>query len=453
MSLPDHTVKTGPRIPVGKGRMNRGSRMNGTLFAASGFAASRLQQITRFGAALTVLCLGTALGASIATSAQAQNPFSAAVEVNDTIVTNYEISQRMLFLQVLNTQGDLREQATETLINERLQLDAGLAVGAEASPEAIEAGLAEFAARANLGPEQFLRQMGQQGIAPETVRDFVANGITWRNVVRARFRPLVEISDEDVEAALELGTILGGGLEVALAEIIIPVTPDNQATLATELGRLGQQINGDVEQFSEAARRFSAAPTREAGGVTGWRPVDGLPPGLRDRFTNMGYGQVTEPVPLGGGQAYALFQYRGQREVTSPRLPFTAIDYVTVAIAGGRSPEGLAEAARLNNAVDVCNDFNGVIPGGFEQHIVAPNQVPEDIALAIRTLDNHEMTTAVTRNNGTVLLAVMLCDRVSAEPDVGFAGIRSQLLGQQLERLAANYIEELRAEARIIYAN
>ena len=453
MFCTDGTVKNGPRTTVGKGRMNRGSRMNGTLFAASGFAASRLRQMTRFGAALTVLCLGTALGASIATHAQAQNPFSAAVEVNDTIVTNYEISQRVLFLQVLNAQGDLRQQALDALINERLQLDAGLAVGAEAAPSDIEAGLSEFAARANLSPEQFLRQMSQQGIAPETVRDFVANGITWRNVVRARFAPLVEVTDEDVETALELGTILGGGLEVSLAEIIIPITPENQANLVTELGRLGQQINGNVEQFSEAARRFSAAPTREAGGVTGWRSLTELPEGLRERFMRMGYGQVTEPLPLGGGQAYALFQYRGQREVTSPRLPITAIDYVTVAIAGGRTPEALAEAARLNNAVDVCNDFNGVIPGGFEQHVVPPSQVPEDIALAIRTLDNHEMTTAVTRNNGTVLLAVMLCDRVSAEPDGGIDGVRSRLFGQQLERLAANYLEELRAEARITYAN
>lgn len=422
--------------------------MNGTYFAAG-----RLQQLTRLFPALMVLCLGCALGAVAGAPAQAQNPFSAAVQVNDTIVTNFEIGQRMRFLQVLNAQGDLREQAIEALVNERLQQDAALAVGAEASPEAIETGLEEFAARANLGPEQFLRQMAQEGIAPETVRDFIANGITWRNVVRARFGPTIEITDEDVERALELGTVLGGGIEISLAEIIIPVTPENQANLESELARLGRDLNGSVDNFTEAARRFSAAPTRDAGGWTGWRPLLELPEGLRDRFMEMGYGQVTEPVSLGGGQAFALFQYRGQREVTSPRLPIIAIDYVTVPIAGGRTPDGLAEAARLNNAVDVCNDFNGVVPGGFDRQTVPPSQVPEDIALAIRTLDNHEMSTSVTRNNGTVLLAVMLCDRVSAEPDVGVDGIREQLFGQQMLRLAANYLEELRAEARISYVN
>lgn len=397
--------------------------------------------------------MALSFGAIFGAPAQAQNPFAAAVQVNDSIVTNYEISQRMQFLQVLNAQGDIRQQATEALINERLQLDAAFAVGAEASPESIEAGLQEFAARANLGPEQFLREMASEGVAPETVRDFVANGITWRNVVRARFAPRIEITDEDVERALELGTVLGGGIEISLAEIIIPITPDNQANLVSELARLGQDLNGNVERFSEAARRFSAAPTREAGGVTGWRPLGELPDGLRQRFMQMGYGQVTEPIPLGGGQAYALFQYRGQREVTSPRLPIVSIDYVTVPIAGGRTPEALTEAARLNNAVDVCNDFNGVIPGGFQFHSVPPSQVPEDIAMAMRTLDNHEMSTSVTRNNGTVLLAVMLCDRVTSEPDAGVDGIREQLFSQQLSRLSENYLSQLRAEARIAYVN
>ncbi len=385
--------------------------------------------------------------------AAAQNPFEAAIRVDDQIVTTFEIQQRMAFLRALNAQGDLREQAVEALVNERLQRSAASRLGAEASPEDIETGLEEFAARANLGPEQFLRQMAQSGIAPETVRDFVANGISWRNVVRARFGSRTQVTDEDVERAMELGTILGGGIEIILAEIIIPVTPQNQANLESELARLGAQINGSTEQFSEAARRFSAAPTREAGGVTGWRPLRELPEGLRDRFMTMGVGQVTEPVPLGGGQAFALFQFRGQREVEAPTLPVTAIDYVTIAIPGGRSADALAEAERLRVSVDTCNDFNGVIPGGFERQTVAPGQLAEDIALALRTLDENEMSTSVTRSNGTILLALMLCDRVTADPEGGRDQVRERLIGQRLEAYANGYLEELRAEANITYLN
>ncbi len=386
-------------------------------------------------------------------SVQAQNPFAVAVRVDDAVVTNYEIDQRARFLQVLNAQGDLRQQATEALINERLQVSAALALGAEASPEDIENGLTEFAARANLGAEQFLRQMASQGVAPETVRDFVANGITWRNVVRARFSGQREVTDEEIDRAMELGTILGGGIELLLAEIIIPVSPENQENLVSELLRLRGQIAGSTETFSEAARRFSAAPTRENGGLTGWRGVNELPEGLRDLFMTMRVGQVTEPVPLGGGQAYALFQFRGQREVEAPDLPVTAIDYVSIAIPGGRSAEALAEAERLRNAVDTCNDFNGVIPGGFQRQSVAPRDLPEDVALALRALDEREMSTSVTRSGGTVLLAVMLCDRVRSEPEQGRDVVRQQLIGQRLEAYATGYLEELRAEARISFEN
>lgn len=400
-----------------------------------------------------VAALAAAMVMFGAQAALAQNPFAVAVRINDTVVTNYEIDQRARFLQVLNAQGDLREQALESLINERLQVAAGVAMGAEASPEEIETGLAEFAERVNLGPEQFLQQMASEGIAPETVRDFVANGITWRNVVRERFRSRAQVSEEDVDRAMELGTVLGGGIELSLAEIIIPVTPQNQANLVSELMRLREQINGDTEIFSEAARRFSAAPTREAGGVTGWRGINELPEGLRDRFMSMGVGQVTEPVPLGGGQAYALFQYRGQREVEAPELPVTAIDYVSIAIAGGRTAEALAEAERLRNAVDTCNDFNGVLPGGFERQTVAPGDLPEDIALALRALDEREMSTSVTRSGGAVLLALMLCDRVRAEPEQGREAVRQRLIGQTLEAYSTGFLEELRSEARITFEN
>ncbi|WP_224814500.1 peptidylprolyl isomerase [Hasllibacter sp. MH4015] len=404
-------------------------------------------------AARSIAPCAFALTLALGTPVAAQNPFEAAVRVDDQIVTNFEISQRMRFLEVLNAQGDLRQQAIDALVNERLQVDAALRLGVSASPEEIEAGLNEFAARANLGPEQFLNQMGQAGIAPETVRDFIANGITWRNVVRTRFGSRAQITEEDIDEAIELGTVLGGGIEILLAEIIIPVTPENQANLVSELLRLREQIGGRTEVFSEAASRFSAAPTRENGGLTGWRPLQELPEGLRERFLTMGVGRVTEPVPLGGGQAYALFQMRGQREVEAPQLPITAIDYVSIAIPGGRSTEALTRAEQLRVSVDTCNDFNGVIPGGFERQSVAPGALPDDVALALRSLDNHEMSTSVTRNNGTVLLALMLCDRVTAEPEIGRDAVRERLVGQRIEAYANSYLEELRADANIVYLN
>ena len=105
--------------------------------------------------------------------------FSPAVTVNDRIVTNFEIAQRARFLEVLNAPGDLLEQAREDLVNERLQQEVGERYGMLASVEQVEQGMTEFAARANMSVEAFLGAMQNEGVAPETFRDFVAAGITW----------------------------------------------------------------------------------------------------------------------------------------------------------------------------------------------------------------------------------------------------------------------------------
>ncbi len=191
----------------------------------------------------------------------AQSPFSAAVRINDSIVTWYEIDQRARFLEVLRAPGDLRAEAMEALVNERLQVAEARRIGAVASPEEIEAGVEEFAARADLGAEQFIRAIGEEGVAPETFRDFVANGISWRNVVRRRFGPRVQISDADIDEALQFSPRLDGAT-ILLAEIVVPLTPENQENLRSELGRLAADLNFDTETFSEAARRGFRPPPR-----------------------------------------------------------------------------------------------------------------------------------------------------------------------------------------------
>ncbi len=378
--------------------------------------------------------------------AWAQNPFSAAVHVNEDIVTYYEIEQRALFLELVRTPGDLYAEALEALVNERLQAQEAERMGVIATPEQIEAGVVEFAARAELGAEQFLREVAQDGVAPETVRDFVANGISWRNVVQGRFGPRIQISDEAAQEALELSTNLENA-QILLAEVVVPLTPENEAILAEEMGRLAADLSGDIEQFSEAARRFSVAATRENGGVTGWRPFTAIPPVLREYLQYLRPGETSTPVSL--GPAYAIFQMRGIRETGHRRPAVSAIDYATIPIPSIQTPEGQAAMAALRAEVDVCDDLYGQRPGAFERQSAPLRDIATDIGLALSSLDTGEMSFDVTRSSGSATLAVMLCGRELAEGDLGLA--RQQLFGSQLESYASGLLEELRADAIIVY--
>ena len=195
--------------------------------------------------AATALGLGLALpvGAALFTAAgtlAAQSPFSAAARINDSIVTWYEVDQRARFLEIVRTPGDLREAALEALVNERLQVQEARRMGVTATPEEIEEGVAEFAARADLGPEQFLRNIGQEGVAPETFRDFVANGISWRNVVQTRFGQRVRgtINEADVDEAAALRAASRSARILLCRDRWWPSPPRTRKRLRDDLTRL-----------------------------------------------------------------------------------------------------------------------------------------------------------------------------------------------------------------------
>ena len=401
-------------------------------------------------AAISVVVLGVSvLGVSVLALAEPgfaqQTPFSPAITINNDVVTYYEIEQRERFFELLNAPGDLAERARQTLLEERLQQQAGSLLGVSATIDEIEAGMEEFATRANLTTEELVLAIQQDGVDAETFRDFVAAGVTWRNVLSARFGPQSQVSDDEIDRALALGS--GGGARVRLAELIVPLTPETEEDVRILMNDLSRNLQGDTGGFAQAAREYSAAPTAPDGGLLEWRPLSTIPEGLQSLVLVLGDGDVTEPVPL--GPAMAIFQMRGFQETgfTSPTV--SAVDYATIALPGGRSPETLANAQDVINDLDSCDDLYGVLPGGFERSALPIGEVPADISFELSKLDAGEISTALTRNEGQTLLMVMLCGRSTELPEGGREEIRQALFTQRLESYASGYLEELRAGAII----
>lgn len=366
-----------------------------------------------------LLTLALAAFAALAGAVNAQaGQFSAAITVNGDIVTNFELEQRIRFLQVLRIPGDAREQAERGLIDDRLRKQAAKAAGITVTDDQIAAGMAEFAGRANLDTEQFLQAIGQGGVVPETFRDFVAAGLMWREYVQRTFTPKIRITEAEIDRAMSLTAQRGAGPRVLLSEIIIPTDPVNAAEkrdLATELS---ETIRSEAA-FAEAARRYSAAPSRARGGDIGWVPLTNLPPQARQAITGLANGQVSPPVPL--ANAVALFRLRGvqqQAEITPARI---SVDYAQFLIPGGRSAAALAEAERIRGGADTCDDLyrlaRGLPPERLIRETRRLSDVPADIAAELAHLDENESSLALVRGDALVLL--MLCHRTATSGDAG----------------------------------
>ncbi|WP_300547488.1 peptidylprolyl isomerase [Roseovarius sp.] len=403
-------------------------------------------------AALALPALVALAGGAGTGPAQAQNLFEPIIHVNDQAITRYELQQRARMLTLFRAPGDPTALAREQLIEERIKLDAARASGVVLDDEEIKAGMAEFAGRANMETEQFVTALAGAGVSEPSFRAFVRAGITWRDLTRARFVSQVSVSEDDIERAT-LALTGGSSVRVLLSEIILPVENPAEAESVQALGARIAQSEGEAA-FAEQARLHSAASTAGRGGRMDWVQLSDLPQGLRQVILGLAPGDVSEPLPIEG--AVALFLLRDIQETSVATPEYSAIEYATYYIPGGRSEQALAQAARLRAEVDVCDDLYGVAQGQppevLERGSRAPEEIPADIAVQLAQLDPGEVSTSLTRANGQTLVFLMLCGRSPKldgdQPTVD--DLSNFIRNRRIESFANSYLEQLRAEARIV---
>ena len=139
---------------------------------------------------------------------QSKNIFEVAVEVNDQIITNYEISQRILMLQTFGAKNISKNDVINSLIDERLFSYSGNELEVLPNESDVEIGLDNFAKRGNLNKPELLKYLASKNIDEDTLRAYVEAGLTRRKVIQKKFINNIDISQRDVDSAYDLDEIL-----------------------------------------------------------------------------------------------------------------------------------------------------------------------------------------------------------------------------------------------------
>jgi len=384
--------------------------------------------------------------------ATAQNLFEPVITVDGNAITRYELDQRAKLLSLLRAPANPERLAREQLIEERLKMNAARSAGVTIDDATIREGMENFASQGDVTAEQLIEQLDAAGVSEQSFRDFVRSGITWREMVRARFSSRVSVSEEDLDRAQS--AVSGrAGVRVLLSEIIIPMQ-EGQENRIQALAQTLSEITSP-KAFSANARQYSASPSREDGGHLDWLSLNKLPQQLRPVVLGLAPGEVTDPIPIQG--ALALFQMRAIEEVDAPSPDYAAIEYAIYHLDGGRSPEALERAAEIEANTDTCDDLYGVVgntsPEVLQRTSKAPSEIPRDVALELARLDPGEISTNLTGGDGRTLMVLMLCGRteeIQEDPDGAAEDLARRIGNQRLEAFAQSWLEQLRAEARII---
>ena len=409
-------------------------------------------QLTKLGRGVghSIAVATLALGASLA-PATAQNLFEPVAKVNNEAVTAYERNQRMAFMTLLRAPGDVRELVMDQLINEKLQLAEAERLGVEPDPEAVRQGMEEFASRGNLSVEQFLEMIAQAGIAAETFRDFVTAGITWREVARELFLEKVTITESEIDRAYAEAEPTPGQ-KFLLTEIVLPASSAASLKASRMRAERLAQIQ-TADEFSDAAKRFSIAPTRLNNGERDWVDLQALPAPVQAAIRNVGEGATSRPVVL-GEDGVAVYFVRDRETVRTTNVG-TLIDYAAFFIPGGRAQAALAEAAEIRAEVQVCDDLYPIARGLPTEQLVREEipsgAVPANYKAELDNMDPGEISTNLTTSSGS-LVVLMLCNRRNDVPDsVSRTQVAESLRNQRIGALANDYLAELRANAVIEY--
>jgi len=140
--------------------------------------------------------------------AESTNTFKVAVEVNDQIITNYEISQRIKMLETFGAKSVSKKQVINSLINERLFTYSAIELEALPDNSEINKGLDDFAKRGNLNKKDLLAYLDSRNISQETLIAYITSGLTQRKVIQKKFVNNIIISQGDVASAIDKENVL-----------------------------------------------------------------------------------------------------------------------------------------------------------------------------------------------------------------------------------------------------
>lgn len=378
-------------------------------------------------------------------AAQEKSAFETIARVNDSVITRFELEQRILMLEALGTGGSTRDIALENLINERLYAQAARQTGVQVTQQEIDRGMEEFAARGNLGTDEFLQYLSDNGVEEVSFRAFVDAGLKWRAVVQSRFARKAAVQDEEIDNSLNLGSSQTQ-LSLLISEIVLPFQERGEV----ETRRLAEELSNSIRgagDFAAAAARYSSSPSAENEGRLEWAPANNLAPRIRTQLLALDPGQVTPPIEF--NEFVGIFLLRGVRteRVENP-LP-VSLNYLLVDLPPASN--AVAEARDLIGKVDTCMDLRAVAEkygeGATTEATVLASAAPAPVAGELAKLDRNEAI-SFTGSAGQRSV-VMLCNRIRELPEESRDGLRQALFNERISGFGDSYLQELKGQAFI----
>ena len=379
-----------------------------------------------------------------------ENKFDPAIIVNETIISKYELSQRIMLLNILQFDGDIQKKASDELINAKLINEFANNYNISISEQKVREGIRELAKQFKLSIEDFLFEVSKIEIATETIKTFVKDRILLTELVQYKFANRASIGDDEIDSFIMNGS---ASLEIKLLEIVLPFDYNNRNEVYNLALNLKNK-NSEGITFEALAKKYSKSNSSINGGNIGWISIDQLPPDMGSLFLTSDLNTLIGPKVF--DNVIILYKLANIREVPLFKNTKVIIDYVELNLPKN-SEIDLDSVVQLfennNNCLNLQFELEGypTLKDKLIRKTIEELKISEKIYEKIKMLDIGENAIFKDKDLSENPILIMLCSRQQEISENDREIARQYLFSKRLISLADGFIADLKAEAMIDY--
>lgn len=410
---------------------------------------------------LIVACVAYLTGAAQPSAAQSVQTIAAVV--NDEIISNFDLDQRIRL--VISSSGaepsaqlanQLKSQVLTGLIDERLQVQEARRLNIDVTEEEIAGAVGFIEDQNGMEEGNLARVLESQGASIETLHEQLRAQIAWSKVVSRRLRPRVVVGADEIDTLVER-LKKTGRVEHLTSEIFLSFSDQNAAVredvIANARTLIGQLQDG--ASFPILAQQFSQSVSAADGGDLGWITSAELPEAAGAALETLTINEVSSPITTRDGVYILLVKERRRFASVDPEQITVALKQIFVPLKANADDDSIgsqmALARTIAGTVRGCEDFDALAQemGSEESGDLGRVKVadtPAQFRETILALDVGEASPPVRTENG--IHVFMVCERVQPEaPDPDRRAIENSIGQARLSMLARRYLRDLRRDA------
>jgi len=374
--------------------------------------------------------------------------FDPAIIVNESIISKFEVSQRVMLLNILRINGNINEKAKDELINAKLIEEFVKKYDLDVSRNIIEDGITELANQFNLNKNDFLFETSKIDISREAIEAIVRDRILLKEVVQYKFANRAQIEEDEIDAYIMNGS---SSLNVKLSEIVLPFKFDTKNEVYNTALALKDRLLEGIT-FESIAKTYSRSPSASSGGKLDWISIDQIPIEIANILLTTEKNSIIGPKVYDSViNLYKLIDIQEVPLFNDTRIILDFVELLYPKESGINSHALTLIFENNNNCLNLKFELEKyeALKSNITHTSLEQTNIPMEKLEVLENLDAGEASVLKYQNGDLKFL--MLCSRQQKISKSDRYKAQQYLFSQRLSSLADGFLADLKAEAKIIY--